>query len=456
MSRHRHRSGPFKGKAKRQPRSNLHRAKHTDADFDAAPTVEATIERLSDKGDGVAMVDDQPVFVPYTATGDLVTFKRVDGHGRLMSVVSPGPDRHAATYPPPCVLFGDCGGCSFQHLTRAAEDLWKQSLVMDALLAEGIAAPPLSLAPRLPVAARRRVTLSAQRHGADVVVGFRAKRSHRIVPMTMCAVVTPALFAVIEQLPQVLHLLPRHWNTLTIRLTQCDNGFDLDISDVPNAEIDPMVAEEFARAARMLDIIRVAINGVPIITHEAPMVLVDDIPVAIPPGAFLQASRAGQESLIDLVAAGLSSFAIKPGALVADLFSGCGTFSLPITRHHQVYAADNDAPGIDALVHAHRHYQGLKPLTANARDLCRQPLLADELNRFTAIVLDPPRAGAPAEVKQIAESTVPCLVYVSCNPKSFARDARLLAKGGFTLQALTLVDQFAHSPHVEVVGVFGR
>lgn len=464
MSRrsNRHSATNAAGKSKnRSPRRGL----HSDADYDAAPMFEARIDRLNDRGEGVATIctdnkaeiAEAQITVPYTAAGDLVRLRHIDGHGRLISVLEAGPDRRT----PACPLFGDCGGCSFQHLTSNAEDQWKEELVEHALAREGVNCPPNPRAPRLPIAARRRVTVSAERRGDGFVLGFKAKRSHRLVPLTTCLVLAPALFQLTQRLPALLARLPAQWSALTVKVTHCANGFDLDLTNSSAAMSDVMVdearaVEALARAARDLNILRIAINGETVMVHEDPIVVFDRIPVAMPPGAFLQASVEGQASLIRLVMDALGSVGLKSGDYVADLFSGCGTFTLPMARHYQVYAADNDAPGIAALTQAHRQQQGLKPVKAEVRDLYRQPLMADELARFAAIVMDPPRAGAPAQVKALASSPSSRLVYVSCNPKSFARDARLLASGGFALKNIALVDQFAHSPHVELVGVFAR
>jgi len=399
--------------------------------------------------------------VAYTAPGDQITARVSGREGLLVDVIEPGPSRDK----PVCGLYSDCGGCALQHLTPEFQRDWKGQRVRDALISEGVAVPDITPSPVFPANSRRRATLSVARISDGSVIGFKARKTHTIVPMTECHILLPELFEAITSLPPLLALFPTSWRTFSIRLTACDNGFDLDIlgdNRVNSATV--LAVEDFdvgamERLGSMMaarSICRFSVAGNPVMFSEPPVVQFDGLAVNLPPGGFLQASRQGQSALLDTVKDALNVFGVKPGAMIADLFSGCGAFALPLARRYKVFAADSDAAGIDALNTAANSTSGLKPLEAQTRDLYQAPMMADELNRFEIVILDPPRAGAPAQVKALNASTVERIISVSCNPQSFARDARILGKGGFRLMRLTLVDQFIFSPHVELVGVFDR
>ena len=269
---------------------------------------------------------------------------------------------------------------------------------------------------------------------------------------------TPNLLPVIQTLPNLLDALVRD-GVMLARITRCTNGIDLDL-DYNDGEKDfsghnlAKLSDGINNNSLSNKIIRVSHRGVPQITFATPLVHFDGVPVALPPGGFLQASIEGHHALLRSVREALRAGGIKPGTKIADLFSGCGAFSLPLARHHPVVAFDNDAPAIASLETASHHEPGLKQVQAICRDLFRHPLMPDEIRDCGAIILDPPRAGAPAQVKQIAQSDVPVIVYASCNPKSFARDARILLAGGYHLRTIQPIDQFAHSPHIELVALF--
>lgn len=208
-------------------------------------------------------------------------------------------------------------------------------------------------------------------------------------------------------------------------------------------------------AAKVAGCVRLSLNGAPLITFDPPLIEFDGIPVTPPPRAFLQASKEGEAALTGLVKEGAAG-----ARKVCDLFSGCGSFALPLSKAASVYAVDSDGAAIGALASAAANAQRLamavNPVRTETRDLFERPLTADELGAFDAVVFDPPRAGARAQAEALAGSPVPVVIGVSCNPATFARDGAILAAGGYRLDKVTPVDQFVYSAHVELVGVFRR
>jgi len=171
----------------------------------------------------------------------------------------------------------------------------------------------------------------------------------------------------------------------------------------------------------------------------------------VPPGAVLQATALGEETLAQLVLQHIAD-----AKSVADLFAGVGPFALRLAERARVLAVDNDAGAIDALRRASAATRGLKPIIAERRDLFRRPFLAQELVGLDAVVFDPPRQGAEAQARELAKSPVPTIVAVSCNAATFGRDTKLLIDGGYRLGDVTPVDQFRYSAHVEIVARFVR
>ncbi len=285
-----------------------------------------------------------------------------------------------------------------------------------------------------------------------LLFGFNARRSATIIDIEQCPVLAPELEKAMAHLRALAAAAPASWRVFDLHVTLCDNGLDAAFmggdatDDLSGPEI--MALTEAARAAGVL---RVSIEDAPVVAFAPPLVRFGGVPVAVPPGGFLQASREGEAALCDFVmehAAGARR--------IADLFSGCGTFSLPLAQNAIVEAYDSDAPAIAALAEA-AGSAGLRyPLKAHRRNLFERPLRPEELKNFDAVVFDPPRAGAAAQSAELAKSSVPVIIGVSCNPASFARDAHILRQGGYRLSQLVPVDQFVFSPHVEVAGLFAK
>ncbi|WP_298952768.1 RNA methyltransferase [uncultured Methylobacterium sp.] len=413
------------------------------------------ITRLGSRADGVA---EDGLVVPGALPGETVRVEpeepgreaegRPGGKGprraRLVEVVAPSPDRVA----PFCPVFGACGGCAVQHLAPAPYAAWKRDLVVAALSRAGIAAPVADLVDAHG-AGRRRIALHLRRIDGEARAGFMAARSHALVPIEACPITVPAL----HRAPAVARALGGPLGgggkPLDVLVTATEGGLDVDLRG--HGPASDRARQALVRLAEDLDLARLALHGDIVVERRAPVLTAGAAALVTPPGGFLQATAAGEEVLGALVVA-----AVGRAKRVADLFSGSGAFSLRLAASAAVHAVEGDGAALAALDRAARGTPGLRGIATERRDLFRRPLLAPELDRFDAVVFDPPRAGAEAVATRLAESKVPVVVGVSCDAATFARDAALLTAGGYRLDGVTPVDQFRHSPHVELVGVFRR
>ena len=406
---------------------------------------ELTIRAVGGQGDGVA---DGPVFVPFTLAGERVAARVAGDRGEVEALLVASPER--AT--PPCPHFGICGGCALQHWDHAPYLAWKVEQVRLALARERLetefvpayAAPPGS---------RRRLALHARRLAGRTVLGFKTRRSWDVVEIAACPVADPRLVAALPGLARFAAPLFRHPKSApTLHVTWTDTGLDVEVTGVEARQgLDSDARMRVAQAAAAGDFARATLGGEGLFQARRPSVRFGAASVALPPGSFLQAS-AGAEAAM----AAFAVEALSGATRVADLFCGAGAFSFPLARSASVLALDASAPAIAALREAVATAPGLKAVVAEARDLTRRPLLAMEMKRLDAVLFDPPRAGALEQAREIAASGVGRAVGVSCNPLSFARDARVLADAGFRLTRVLPVDQFLWSPHIELVGVFER
>ncbi|MGI4877548.1 MAG: class I SAM-dependent RNA methyltransferase [Janthinobacterium lividum] len=395
------------------------------------------IVRLGTRGDGVT-ADGR--FVPVTVPGDRVRFADP-------VEVAAGPD-HAT---PPCRHFPDCGGCQLQHVTDSAYERWAVARIVAALDIVGVAVGRVEPFALSPPRSRRRASLRAVRRGGALTLGFNADASHRIVDMHECHVLTPGLFALVAPLRALLRAALKDGEGAGITLTESDSGVDVLLANVAARSLADI--ERLNAFAAAHDLARLSVEGaegVETVTEARPPVLrFGGVGVVLPPAPFLQATRAGEAALQAAVAA-----ATAGAQAVADLFSGLGTFALPLSAGARVLAVDSSASAAAALAAAAR--AAGRTLLVEPRDLFRRPLAPAELARFDAVVFDPPRAGAAAQVAALAASAVPRVVAVSCNPGSFARDAAVLAAGGYRLERLWPVGQFRWSSHVELAAQFSR
>jgi 23S rRNA (uracil1939-C5)-methyltransferase len=384
-----------------------------------------------------------------TLPGEIV---RAEVHGdraEVLEILIPSPDRIA----PACPHFGDCGGCALQHWGADPYLAWKADQIRVALARERIETEILP-AFAAPPGERRRLALHARREEGRVRLGFKARRSWRLVDIQVCPIAEPKLAAALPALRILAAPFLEHPKSApTLHVTWTLSGLDVDVTGVERRSggLSADSRQRAAHAAAAGDLARVTLAGEMVYQARQPVVRLGPATVALPPGSFLQAVAGAETAMADFAAE-----AIAGAARVADLFCGVGAFSFRLAQIASVYAADVSAPAIKALAAASGTAPGLKSITAEARDLGRRPLLASEMKKLDAVLFDPPRAGALEQAGEIARSKVGLVVGVSCNPATFARDARILADAGFVLQAVKPVDQFLWSPHVELVGVFRR
>lgn len=413
-------------------------------------TERLSIATLGHRGDGSADTADGPLFVAFTLPGEEVEVQRVAGKDRaeLVAVLQPSADR----IKPFCPHFGVCGGCALQHVAEPAYRAFKRGLVTSALAEAGLEAEVADLVPAHG-SGRRRATFHARHTTHDVLaVGFMALRAHRVVPITDCPILDLRLAGAVQACWSIAETLVGCDKPLDLQVTASDGGLDIDVRGA--GRVPERIRQALVRVAGEQDLARLTLAGELVVKRRPPTVAIGRTSVELPPGAFLQATELGEATLAALVLELLGKLPAK--ARVLDLFAGVGTFALRLAETMPVTAIDGDGAAIAALLAAVRTTQGLKPVTAEARDLFRRPFVQAELKPFRAVVFDPPRQGAEAQARRLADSQVPVIVAVSCNPATFARDARLLVAGGYRLTRVVPVDQFAWSPHVEVVARFER
>jgi len=409
-------------------------------------TEQVVITSIGHRGDGVADGADGPLYVPNALPGETVEVEAWPGHPdrrQVLRILSPSAERIA----PICPHFGVCGGCAVQHWRADSYRTWKRGLVIAALAQAGIDADVGELVDAHG-AGRRRATFHARRSGRDTLsVGFAAAHAHHIVPIDACPILAPALAGALPAAWAIAQALEPLQKPLDLQFTATDSGLDADVRGSGTLAASAMAA--LARIAEQHRLARLTRHGELVIRRATPTLTVGTAAIELPPGAFLQPTVEGEAALAKLALAHLAG-----AKHVIDLFCGVGPFALRIAAFARVDAVDGDAAAIEALIKAARS-TGLKPVTAKRRDLFRQPLGTSEL-RADAVLFDPPRQGAEAQAHEIAKSRITTAVAVSCNPATFARDARVMIDGGYKLTAVTPVDQFKYSPHVEVVAKFQR
>lgn len=432
----------------------------------AGETVRLTVETLGGLGDGIARHRGIPVYVPLAAPGDvadvLIGAKRGDGFvGRLMVLIEPGKTRR----PPPCPHFGECGGCAVQHLAPETYSDWKEGLIGAALTRQDIAATiePM-LSPKIgdPRGLRRRATFAAELRGGKVALGFNARSTHKIVPIGRCLLLTDALNRLLGALPDLMSDFLAEAERGQAAVTDLDGAADILVVTprAPSARTRERVAAFAARhGLARISWRDVGVDSLPetIVQREPCRISLAGTAVDFPPGGFLQPSTWGEETLQRLVVEGVGK-----AAHIADLFAGIGTFSLALAqafgrRRWRIVALERD-PALAEALRAAVNRAGLAgKLAVERRDLDRRPLLDDTLRDLDGVVLDPPRTGAKEQCQILARVQGPRrLVMVSCDPATFARDARILRDGGWRLERVTPVDQFLYSAHLELVAVFSR
>jgi 23S rRNA (uracil1939-C5)-methyltransferase len=400
-----------------------------------------TIERLGHQGDGVA---PGPVFVPLALPGETVEGEVNDGRMVQPKIVMASEERQK----PPCPHYRACGGCVVQHARDDFVGDWKIGVVRAALAAQGLEAPISGIVTSLP-ATRRRASLHGRRTKAGALVGFHGRASDLLTEVPDCLVLDPALIALLPLLAEITQLAASRKGEIDFALTKTDLGTDIAVSGARD-----LLADEVAHLAERCGkarVTRLSWNGEPLATHAPSRVTLAGVAVDLPPGAFLQATPEGEATLVSDVLHHLSG-----AKRVADLFAGVGTFAVPLAAQAEVLAVEGDKTLTGALERAVRT-SGLRPrFSVQTRDLFRQPLLTAELKGLDGVVIDPPRAGAEAQSRELARSDIPRIAAVSCNPATFARDARILTDGGYRIDEVRVIDQFRWSAHIELTALLTK
>ena len=392
-----------------------------------------TVARLNTKGEGV--IEGHPP-IPRVLPGE-----EVDEDGRILT---PSTDRVKA----PCRHYKSCGGCALQHASDEFVANWKTDVIRTGLAARGIETEirPIMTSP---AQSRRRATLHGKRTKSGAMVGFFAAGSDTLIETPDCQLLHPDIMAAWDMLTKMTIFGASRKGVIGLEVTVTENGLDLNITGGK-----PLSAPDLAEAAalaRKFKLARLSWDGESGASRLPAVQQFGAAKVQPPPGAFLQATEHGQASLLDCVRQ-----IVRDTKHVIDLFAGCGTFTLPLAHTAEVWALENDAALVDALDQGWRQAHGLKRVKAEARDLFRRPVLAEELRKTDAVVIDPPRAGAEAQSEELAKSDVPIIAAISCNPVTFARDAEILISGGYRLNWVQPVDQFRWSAHVELAASFTK
>ncbi len=407
--------------------------------------MKVTVERLGHLGDGIARGEDGPIYAPGLLPGEEAE-GRLDGDTLAdMRILTPSPSRVR----PSCPHAKTCGGCQLQHAADPFVAEFKQGVVRQALAQQGLEVPFLGPVVTSPPRSRRRATLSGRKTKGGALLGFHACGRDMIVAVPNCQLLHPDLMATLPALEALVVFGGSRSTEQALTVTRSLTGPDVAVTG--GKPLDAMQKMELARLADQHGLARLSWEGEVVAQSAEPLVALGPARAGLPPGAFLQATEAGEAALVSLV-----KQALGPQKRLADLFCGLGTFSLPLAAEAEVLACEGDAALTGALDRAARATPGLRRITVETRDLFRRPLEAEELKGLTGVAIDPPRAGAEAQVERLAVSAVPVIAMVSCNPVTFARDARILVAGGYRLDWVQVVDQFRWSVHVELVARFTK
>ncbi|EFL88852.1 class I SAM-dependent RNA methyltransferase [Ahrensia sp. R2A130] len=402
-----------------------------------------TIDALGTLGHGIAKdARGHPAYIPRTIPGERVEASGEAPHLDLDAVLEPSPDR----IDPICPHFERCGGCTFQHMSLTAQRAWKRSEVERAFAKAGLkveVAETIGNAPN----SRRRVTMTAWREGGAIKLGYSEQGSTDRVPIQSCPILVPELGAALGPLQSVLATVLQGNAEARAHMTAADNGIDVGIETSGEANEDTMAA--MVRAFARSPFLRISVDGEVAAAREHPIISFQGATVELPTGAFLQAVKSAEDAMLDL-----ASRHLKKSKRVADLFSGLGTFTFPLSANSKVHAVESDVAAVKALHYAQR--DGGKAVTSEIRDLIELPLMPKELEAYDGVCLDPPRAGAAEQIAEIARTDIRRIAYISCNPVTQARDVAVLVKAGWSIASITPVDQFVFSPHIESVALLEK
>jgi 23S rRNA (uracil1939-C5)-methyltransferase len=397
------------------------------------------IDHIGRHGDGVAVSDAGPIYIPFALPGETITIQR---SGNIVS--NPSSDRIEAF----CPHFARCGGCMTQHINLERYIAWKRGTVETALSNRGLNVPIADLIDAHGLG-RRRTTLHIKKSKDTTTVGFMRASSNELIEIYSCPILTPALKGAPELARALGDAFPASSSPLDMQITATDSGLDCDVRGVKEISLDSRI--NLSEVAAEYDLARISVDRETVAERRPPILKFGIANMVLPAGGFLQATATGEDVLSKLIMDRVGS-----AKHAADLFSGTGTFALRLAEKMSITAVDGWRPAVEALTRAVHHTPGLKPVVVEQRDLSGHPLLTNELNRFEAVVFDPPRAGAKEQANELSTSNVQTIVAVSCNPTTFSRDAEILIKGGYELIDVTPVDQFKWTAHIELVGHFKR
>ncbi|WP_103257410.1 class I SAM-dependent RNA methyltransferase [Tabrizicola aquatica] len=400
-----------------------------------------TIDRLGHLGHGIA---PGPLYVPGTLPGEVVEGTPDGDRLADPKIITPSPNR----VKPPCRHARACGGCQLQHAAEPFVAAWKQEVVVNALAGQGLATDFLPLVTS-PPNSRRRATLSARRTKSGVLIGFHARASDTIAEIPDCQLLHPGILAAFPGLQALVYVGGSRTAELSLQVTLTRGGPDVVVTG--GKPLDSTLRMDLARLVEAHAFSRLTWDGETVALRDRPALTMGTATVVPPPGAFLQATAEGEAALLAAVRQ-----ALGPQKRIVDLFSGVGTFTLPLAGTMEVHAVEGDAAMTKALDLAARNTPNLHRISTETRDLFRRPLEPDELEQFTGAVIDPPRAGAEAQTQTLAASKIPVIAAVSCNPVTFARDAKALTAAGYRLDWVQVIDQFRWSTHVELVARLSR
>lgn len=411
---------------------------------------DAKIDSLNDEGVGCAVYENKKINIPYVLTNEIVSVQKVTQKNypdrfELVEILEPVQHR----INPSCVYFGQCGGCQLQHMSESTYTRFKEDKVNQELKAQSLEFECGSII-KVPDRSRRRVTFKVRRKGKKIELGYFKRQSHDLVNVDHCLLLTPILQQLIQPLKLFLVDFLIDEKPKNLYLTQADNGIDLDLES-PVKKLNLGQLDKINQFAYAHDLCRFSLNGESIIEIKKPLIQIEDMQIPIDSKGFLQATMVSNVILKDLV---LEAISDQKPRKIADLFAGRGTFSIPLSHISKVESFESDVFAVQDFKKALQ--QEVKPIKVTERDLYKMPLSDKELSNFDVVVLNPPRAGAYAQSKQLAISNVQTIIYVSCNPKTFATDAKLLLNNGYTLHKITLFDQFLYASHIELIVVFKK
>ncbi|WP_208440370.1 class I SAM-dependent RNA methyltransferase [Bartonella raoultii] len=402
------------------------------------------IDHMGTNGHGVTKTLHGFVYVPFTLPGECAEIAVHGKYATLIALKEKSPERIDAL----CQHFGECGGCMLQHWHIDSYNEWKRQLVIDALKEYKLDCAVSALRGCNPYS-RRRMTLTASMTPQGQRVGLNRHLSHEIVSLKECPVSSLEIISKLDDIRKLCAILSNDAKRFHITITHIANGLDVAFSGCIIRH--ESLRQRMVHTALACGITRLSVEGEVLIEQEKPLVYFEDVCVEFPAGGFLQATSEAENMMGDLVLTH-----VKKARKALDLFSGLGTFTLRMAKKMNVHAVESDEKALKNLESAARLATGLKTVTCEKRDLFRRPLSVRELECFDAVVFDPPRAGAEAQVRELAKTTIPRVVAISCNPVTFARDLSLLVAGGYRVEKIIPIDQFLWSPHVETIALLSK